>query len=968
MAAYADRIRENTITSGTGTYTLAGPVQGFRAFSDALTTGAVVTYCVDDGNNWEVGEGTFTIGTPSTITRTTILSSSNSNAAVSWSVGTKSIFLTASATRLVTTDKANTMTGVLTLPSNGLIVGTNQLLVSGGKVGIGTSTLPFALNLASGANTGWIDFISGGLAVGSAGALALFSNNTERIRIDTSGNVGIGTNAPVAKLGVSRGTGATAPTAISAANSYLALGGTEYTTNSYRLVGFGYNNAGTHYPAYLGYQEISSSGSTYGDLVFMTRNVTTDTQPVERLRIDSSGNLGVGVTAAYQLDIGGGATVSPRIQVRRGTDDATQHLRIGYDRIESVRSGTVLASAQTALSFNQVGSDGTRTNLHIDSAGYVGVGTTSPSYKLDVFTSGGANVVASRSTVQPVFRLNDGTNNFDTYLISNVATLRTNTSIPMTFQTNSLERLRIEAAGNVGIGTTPDTAVFSAYRTLAIGSTTSGAALLFQSGTANSANKWLGGIGVLNQASGVSSTESADIGFYQDGIDATAPGASIRFYTRANAGTISERLRIDASGNLLLGTTTSTGYKLEMTGQLGINNGTIYGGVGPGMFASAFGIGSTSNHNLVFGANGNERMRLDTSGNLSIGTVTASYKLHVSGTGAVIAGVEGTTDASFITKVNGSQALYLHSTTALSEINELRALPLVFTVNGAERMRIDSGGNVGIGTSTTTTAFVGYGQLGISGTTGGAMLLQSAGTTRGGMVSDASFTYLYSLGSAPMLFGVGGTGTGTERMRIDTLGNVGIGGAAPSNGKTLAIQNSGTAASTFYLQNSTTGYNAGNGLTLQLASTDGYLWNYNNGLLVFGTNNNERMRIDTGGNVLVTGVGGLGYGTGSGGTVTQATSKSTGVTLNKTNGAITLNAASLAANAVAAFTFTNSTIAATDVVQVCVKSGMVSGGSYHLSVDAVAAGSCNISVRNLTGGALAEGIVLNFAVIKAATS
>lgn len=130
----------------------------------------------------------------------------------------------------------------------------------------------------------------------------------------------------------------------------------------------------------------------------------------------------------------------------------------------------------------------------------------------------------------------------------------------------------------------------------------------------------------------------------------------------------------------------------------------------------------------------------------------------------------------------------------------------------------------------------------------------------------------------------------------------------------------------------------------------------------------DGFKLDASGNLLGVGGGGLGYGVGSGGAVTQATSKTTEVTLNKVSGAITLNAASLAANSVATFTFTNSTIAATDVVQVAVKSGMATGGSYHVSVDAVNTGSCNISIRNLSAGALAEALVLNFVVIKGSAS
>ena len=99
------------------------------------------------------------------------------------------------------------------------------------------------------------------------------------------------------------------------------------------------------------------------------------------------------------------------------------------------------------------------------------------------------------------------------------------------------------------------------------------------------------------------------------------------------------------------------------------------------------------------------------------------------------------------------------------------------------------------------------------------------------------------------------------------------------------------------------------------------------------------------------------------GTVTQATSKSTGVQLDRLAGAITMNNASLAATTSVSFTLTNDKIGANDVVAASIASG-ATASSYSLTVDAVAAGSCRVHLRNVTGGALAEALVINFAVIK----
>ena len=109
----------------------------------------------------------------------------------------------------------------------------------------------------------------------------------------------------------------------------------------------------------------------------------------------------------------------------------------------------------------------------------------------------------------------------------------------------------------------------------------------------------------------------------------------------------------------------------------------------------------------------------------------------------------------------------------------------------------------------------------------------------------------------------------------------------------------------------------------------------------------------------------LGYAASAQGTVTQATSKSTGVTLNKSAGQITMNAESLAAGTTVLFTLTNSTLSAKDVLVVNVGSGGTSG-AYWPYVANVAAGSAVIGVYNNTVGALAEAIVINYAIIHGA--
>jgi hypothetical protein len=115
-------------------------------------------------------------------------------------------------------------------------------------------------------------------------------------------------------------------------------------------------------------------------------------------------------------------------------------------------------------------------------------------------------------------------------------------------------------------------------------------------------------------------------------------------------------------------------------------------------------------------------------------------------------------------------------------------------------------------------------------------------------------------------------------------------------------------------------------------------------------------------------VAALGFGTSAGGTVTQATSKSTGVTLNKPCGQITMNNAALAATTSVSFTLTNDQIAATDTIQFSIASGASANSYAQPFADSVSAGSCRVQIRNISAGSLSEALVLNFTVLKGVTS
>jgi len=109
----------------------------------------------------------------------------------------------------------------------------------------------------------------------------------------------------------------------------------------------------------------------------------------------------------------------------------------------------------------------------------------------------------------------------------------------------------------------------------------------------------------------------------------------------------------------------------------------------------------------------------------------------------------------------------------------------------------------------------------------------------------------------------------------------------------------------------------------------------------------------------------IGYSTAAQTAVTQLTSKSTGVTANTSAGQITMNAASLASVTNVTFTLTNSLLSVKDVIIVNVASANATAGAYNAWVSSMLAGSATITLRNITAGALAEAVVINFAIIHA---
>ena len=168
-----DRVKETTTTTGTGAVSLGGAVTGFETFAAGIGNSNTVYYCIahQDQAEFEVGLGTLN-GDSSTLTRTTVISSSNSDSAVDFASGTKDVFCTIPASKLIFEDSNNDVT----IGRNLTVTG--DLTITGDDLTMNTNTSGAAILLVMVQTLAPVSYINGDLSIATNGAASLAAAQT----------------------------------------------------------------------------------------------------------------------------------------------------------------------------------------------------------------------------------------------------------------------------------------------------------------------------------------------------------------------------------------------------------------------------------------------------------------------------------------------------------------------------------------------------------------------------------------------------------------------------------------------------------------------------------------------------------------------------------------------------------------------------------------------------------------------
>jgi hypothetical protein len=478
-------------------------------------------------------------------------------------------------------------------------------ITSAGLVGIGTATpntklavegsaCEISINDTAGTIAG-LRFRTSGSTKGviqadSTSNLRFSSGSTEAMRILSSGNVGIGTATPGARL-------ETSVTSAGATVEVLRLSNPGSGANTQAQINF--YTTSTSYATITGGYGATAPQMTFNLPSATAGNYVWQISSVEQMRLDSAGNVGIG-------------TSSPQSALNVfGSSGLTLNLANSGWQTAAIKPIDEGAAYQGALALYTHPSNASPTNpterMRITSAGNVGIGTASPAARVDLGYTGGT--VALRIS-------RDASNRLDFYQGGGVSYIDSSpASAQLAFATVGTERMRINSSGNVGIGTS------SPATLLHISATNPEFRLQGTNGT-GSVHK-IRSTGLNSEALQI--TSAGDI-YYN---------ANLQVFRAANEAT--EYMRITSAGNVGIGTTvggsygrnihlhdpstTSASVKLSHTG-----TGT---GATDGLELIMSGLnGFLQNREagfLSFGTSNAERMRIDTSGNLLVGTTSVAY-------------------------------------------------------------------------------------------------------------------------------------------------------------------------------------------------------------------------------------------------------------------------------------------------------------------------------------------------------
>ena len=681
------------------------------------------------------------------------------------------------------------------------------------------------------------------------------------VTIDSAGNVGIGETNPDGLLHLTGDTNA------NGAELYLQVNNNN-TTDNLGAIHFGNFGDST-------LSKILSGTSGANNSSYLTFSTSNSGSQAEAMRIDSSGNVGIGNTNPVGY--------SSRLVVDGGRLTIAAGNRMGFWEPANLGRFEINSPSYHALAFYTA--DGTTEVMRITSTGNVGIGTSSPVTKLDVVSASGSTYASIRRNSQSAgevgLSLYGGTSGI------NWSLYQPTSSNDIRFYGNGADRLTINSAGNVGIGTTSPSSYNAVADNLVIGTTSGSNGLTIVAGTGND--------GSIHFADGTSGADA-----YRGQIYYSHAGNYMVFSTNA-----SEAMRIDSSGNVGIGTSnpavqvqlgdgTATSQWIRTFGSVsniyvGQNTSiTHFGLTNASKILSTtenpFALGTTASQPIVFGTNNTERLRIDSSGNVGIGTSSptgfsgyTSLDINNATSGAII-------DLSQGDVMKGR----LVATASTMAIETSSSVPIIFQPAGTEAMRINSAGNVGIGTSTPTEALTvvngtntTVAQFG--GTSGGADprgLTISTFSSAGGNDCGVDFNAaVNNTGYGAFTFSAGPN----ERMHINSIGNVNIGRGAthPDVTARLAVFNSG-ASESYTIRPGTNvsnqidilSYNYGTGTYLPVRDVaSSWIW--------FSGSAGERARIDTSGNLLV----------GRTSTITFSTNTTNGIVLSPSR--IDISAASL---------------------------------------------------------------------------